>query len=457
MATKGKFDWGILTIHIFVGPTLPGQDILDILPGAVVHPPVAHGDLLRLDLVDGDVMVIVDGYYHQNASVRHKEILTLLADGVVVVGCASMGALRAAELAKYGMIGNGTVYRMFRDGVLDADEEVAVAHTPGPDYRSFTVPTVMIRHATGLAVRSGVLDRADAAAIVDIARDINYTERSWQAIERAANGNDSLTSALARLREFVDSRRDATDIKAADALDTLRKIADGQLRGDRHLVESWASGEWRNRFLNEWQAEFSISVTDEIEIGHGAILRYQQLYRDDFPDHWTRFALGRIVGAEIVGSDLVDRALAVAARSGLDPTTMTDDLLRHWLTEREIADLSADDRLVRVLVRSYRPLSPTRELLDDQADLIEDDTARRMVAEAMVVNAEVASWGDKRTIDHLKLATLHEHLARVWRIEDADAATMLGAARDRGFESIDAAADAARLFYLHKSFLTAAR
>jgi hypothetical protein len=446
-----------MATHVFVGPTLAGRDIVDILPGAVVHPPVAHGDLLRLDLLGGDVVVIIDGYYHQSASVRHKEILALLAEGVVVVGCASMGALRAAELGEYGMVGNGTVYRMYRDGVLDADEEVAVAHTPGPDYRSFTVPTVVIRHAVDLAVRSGVLDRVDAASIIGIARDIHYTERSWPAIERAVDGNDSLAVALARLREFVGSHKAATDIKAADALDTLRRIADGELRGDRNLVESWASGEWRNRYLNEWRSEFSNSAVDEIEVGHGAMIRYQQLYRDDFPDRWTRFALNRISGAEIVGPDMVGRALAVASGSGVDSTALTDGRARYWLTEREIANLSADDQLVRMLVRSYRTPSPTRDLLDDQPDLGEDDTARRMVAEATVVNAEVASWGDKRTVDHLKRATLHAHVAEVWRIEDPDAVTMLAAARDRGFESVDAALDAARMFYLHKSFLTAAR
>lgn len=440
-----------------MGPTLAGQDVLDILPGAVVHPPVAHGDLLRLDLARGDVVVIVDGYYHQSASVRHKEILALLADGVVVVGCASMGALRAAELAEYGMIGNGVIYQMYRDGVVDADEEVAVAHAPGPDYRSFTVPTVVIRHAVDRAVRSGVLDSAEATSIVGMARDINYTERSWQAIERAVEGNDSVAAAVVRLREFVDSNEDATDIKVADALDTLRKIAGGELRSGGDLVESWVWSEWRNRFLNEWRSEFSVSMVDEIEVSHGAILRYQQLYGDDFPDRWERFALSRIAGAEIVGPDLVGRALAKAARSGIDSSSMTDEHLRYWLTEREIGDLSADDMLVRVLVRSYRPLSPTRDLLADQPDLIEDDAVRRMVAEATVVNAEVASWGDKHTIDHLRLATLHQHVARVWRIEDADAATMLAAARDRGFESVDAALDAARMFYLHKSFLSAAR
>ena len=109
---------------------------------------VTHGDLLRLGPVRGDVVVIIDGYYHQRASVRHKEILALLADGVAVLGCSSMGALRAAELATYGMVGNGAVYRMYVDGVLDADDEVALAHTSAPDHRGLTCTLPLSKYRT---------------------------------------------------------------------------------------------------------------------------------------------------------------------------------------------------------------------------------------------------------------------------------------------------------------------
>ena len=443
-----------MAVHIFVGPTLVGQDVLNILPNAVLHPPVAHGDLLSLKLVPGDIVVIVDGFYHQQGSVRHKEILALLADGVLVIGCASIGALRAAELAEYGMVGNGAVFEMYRDGVIEADEEVAVAHTPGPEYRSLTVPSVVIRRTVAAAVRSGVVDEAQAAALVDVALSVHYTERSWQAVWRAVEATDSLAAAGVRLREFVESRHGTRDVKAEDALDTLRKIADGELPDIRQLVESWVSGDWRNRHLGEWRAEFAVSTVDEIEVGHGAIVRYQQLYLKDFPDRWQQFALTRIAGIEAHGADLTECALATARRCGISPGSLTEPQLAYWLTGRERAELTEDQALVRVLVRSYRPILGNYDLVEDQPALVEDVTARRHVAEAVAVNTEVASWGSKHTVDHLKIATLLAHLAQIWQVDQQERATLLAAARDRGFPTIDDAIHAARMFFLHKSFLT---
>lgn len=444
-----------MTVHIFVGPTLAGQDVLEILPGAALHPPIEHGDLLRLGAGPGDVVVIIDGYYHQRAPVRHKEILDLLAAGVMVLGCASMGALRAAELGECGMIGNGAVYRMYADGVLDADDEVAVAHTPAPEYRSLTVPSVVLRDLVGAAVRAGVLDGAEEKSIIDLARAIHYTERSWQAIWQAADSTDSLGAAPVRLRKFVDSNSDATDIKARDAVDTLRKIADGALTDNRRPVESWVSGPWGNRFLEEWRPEFTVSTVDGIDIGQSAIIGYQQLYLDDFPSRWQRFVLTRLAEEPAPGSAAGELALATAARHGIDVAAVTPAWREHWLTEREAAELSAEAALPLILVRSYRQWRPTPELIADQPELVEDAAARRAVAEALAVNAEVASWGGKQSIDYLKQSVLSAHLAQVWQVDERDQRTLLAAARDRGFESVGEAVGVARMFFLHKNFLAA--
>ena len=75
-------------------------------------------------------IAIIDGYFERMAAVWHKEILLALERGIAVWGAASMGALRAAELAPFGMIGVGAIYRAFARGALDADDEVAVAHLP---------------------------------------------------------------------------------------------------------------------------------------------------------------------------------------------------------------------------------------------------------------------------------------------------------------------------------------
>ncbi|MGW6513723.1 TfuA-like protein, partial [Streptomyces niveus] len=109
-----------MTVHVYSGPTVPAVRVREVVPGAVTHPPVRHGDLMRLGAGPGDTVLIIDGLWHQSAPVRHKEILALLADGVAVVGAASMGALRAAELTPYGMVGVGRIFEDFRSGALDA-------------------------------------------------------------------------------------------------------------------------------------------------------------------------------------------------------------------------------------------------------------------------------------------------------------------------------------------------
>ncbi|WP_198679171.1 hypothetical protein [Thermomonospora amylolytica] len=67
--------------YCFVGPSLPDAAEPAAGTGVRLMPPVAAGDLLRLDVRAGDVIAIVDGYFHQTRSVRHKEILDLLGRG----------------------------------------------------------------------------------------------------------------------------------------------------------------------------------------------------------------------------------------------------------------------------------------------------------------------------------------------------------------------------------------
>ena len=90
-------------VVVYTGPTISAAQVHAVLPAAQLRPPAARGDLLAERWSRGDVAVVIDGYFRERRSVGHKEILRLLADGVHVVGAASMGALRAAELAPCGM------------------------------------------------------------------------------------------------------------------------------------------------------------------------------------------------------------------------------------------------------------------------------------------------------------------------------------------------------------------
>jgi len=51
------------------------------------------------------IIGLIDGYFEVTPTVRYKEILWAMAQGIHVHGSASIGVLRAAELCSFGMIG----------------------------------------------------------------------------------------------------------------------------------------------------------------------------------------------------------------------------------------------------------------------------------------------------------------------------------------------------------------
>ena len=88
-----------MTMVVFVGPTLPPEDIA-VCGDIVCLPPVAQGDIYRAAQGRPRAIGIIDGYFSGAPSVWHKEILWAISRGIPVFGSASMGALRAAELAR---------------------------------------------------------------------------------------------------------------------------------------------------------------------------------------------------------------------------------------------------------------------------------------------------------------------------------------------------------------------
>ena len=91
-------------------------------------------------------------------TVRHKEILWAMSRGIHVFGSASIGALRAAELAAFGMEGVGTIFELYRDGVLEDDDEVAIAHGPAEvGFVAGSEAMVNIRQTLQRAERDGVI------------------------------------------------------------------------------------------------------------------------------------------------------------------------------------------------------------------------------------------------------------------------------------------------------------
>lgn len=115
-------------VSVFVGPSLRGGD----LPGSSFckMPPARRGDLLALRKSPSPVLILADGLWGTVPAVSHHEIQEIIRRGIAVLGCSSIGAIRAAELECVGMMGCGSVFERFRSGELVRDDEVALLHAP---------------------------------------------------------------------------------------------------------------------------------------------------------------------------------------------------------------------------------------------------------------------------------------------------------------------------------------
>ena len=146
-----------MTACIFAGPSLPPAARAR-LARVLWLPPAAQGDLYRAARTGPAAIGLIDGYFGNVASVWHKEILWALERGIHVYGAASIGALRAAELADFGMHGIGVISAAYRDGTLQDDDEVALLHGPAETgYLPLSEPMVNLRSSFAAAVHANVL------------------------------------------------------------------------------------------------------------------------------------------------------------------------------------------------------------------------------------------------------------------------------------------------------------
>lgn len=168
---------------VFLGPTLrlsEAQPILD----AVYLQPAAQGDiLLAAHAFRPRAMVLIDGQFEDRPAVRHKEILWAMAQGIIMIGAASMGALRAAELNDYGMIGVGLIYRWYRRWRLAPDDAVAV-HSGPPElgFVPLTDSLVDLQRGFSALMRGKLITPAERDELTAAARSLNFRDRTFAAV-----------------------------------------------------------------------------------------------------------------------------------------------------------------------------------------------------------------------------------------------------------------------------------
>ena len=202
---------------VFLGPSCDLAAARRVLPDAEFWPPAARGDIARAAADGASVIVLIDGVFLQDCAVGHREVLGVLKSGVTVIGASSMGALRAAELDGLGMIGVGEVYRRYRSGELESDDEVALVYDPESGY-ALSEPLVNIRATLEAAVANGVIAQIEADAVLAAAQSLYFPERTWATILRRAAVPEAVRESLAR--------HPPIDLKRADAVAALEYARD---------------------------------------------------------------------------------------------------------------------------------------------------------------------------------------------------------------------------------------
>lgn len=207
---------------VFAGPSIVG---VTMPQGIELRPPAKQGDVYLATLENPKAIGIIDGYFEGVPAVWHKEILWAIANGIPVLGASSMGALRAAELDHFGMIGVGSIYENYRDGVYEDDDEVALHHAP-PEvgYGPLSIAMVNIRATVAYAHKESVLTTEQAAQIITSAKTLYYGERAWPRILSTLDPalSDDVIKWLAN---------NEVDQKQIDAVLLLERMARGDVTG----------------------------------------------------------------------------------------------------------------------------------------------------------------------------------------------------------------------------------
>lgn len=333
-------------VVVYAGPTISAADVHAVLPEADVRPPAGRGDLLAEQWHPGDVVVVVDGSFRERRSVGHKEILQVLTEGAEVIGAASTGALRAAELAPCGMRGLGTVFTLYASGEIDGVDEVGVLHGPADmGYPAQTVALVNLRHGCQEGAEIDLIPPDAGRRIVAAAAALPFTHRGWKDIEQALDEEDH--DSLRTLEEMIASG--VWDLKRLDAMAALRAIASrGAVTPGPVAPEVPFTGISRTQSLvrrtrrehapGRWMSDLDV-------------LDAARLFDEGYPVLHEEVLTGLL--EELAGARGMTLDTYARAKLGLDGRSRLPDSLARWFTEQEREGLAPADRIRLLMVRVW--------------------------------------------------------------------------------------------------------
>jgi hypothetical protein len=155
-----------------------------------------------------------------------------------------MGALRAAELAPFGMLGVGLIYRWYRRWCLAPDDAVAVQSAPMElGFAPLTEALVDLQRTFSDLMRRAVITPAERKRLTAIARSLNFRDRSLATVLRTDGWPPERISAL---------RKQLIGQKRIDALAALRRAP--ALIGEARTADTDRSWIATNTFVRDLEA-----------------------------------------------------------------------------------------------------------------------------------------------------------------------------------------------------------
>ena len=213
----------MVKIIIYTGLSLSFDEAKEILDShddveVIYKRPIKRGDLGQDIKENPDIIGIIDGVFHQNSSVGHKEILNVINKGITVVGASSMGALRASELDTLGMTGIGYVYEQYATGKVASDDDVAVM-LDSETLEALSEPLINMEYVFENAVKENIITENQKDELTKIAKSTFYPKRNYSHTLSSSSLDDETKSKL------IDFIRTSVDIKKEDAKELITYIA----------------------------------------------------------------------------------------------------------------------------------------------------------------------------------------------------------------------------------------
>lgn len=385
---------------VFLGPSLRKDEARQILDSDY-YPPVKKGDIYRIIASGVKTIILIDGVLPGARPVWHREILEAIDRGIAVCGASGIGAVRAAELQAFGMMGLGTIFEWYRDEIIDGDDEVALQYDhESDDFSPLSEPLVNIRYALLDAVKDNCLSAERAEDAIAHIKQLYYADRSFKQL---------LDSPVVRGLSQFDRERLANYLLAKQV--NLKKI-------DAIKILTWQAS---NREILSPQFQYSfLPPTPEIQTKQLAM---------------TGFVAARniVTGSQLWQAAIEDADSIAPLRETLSqhcfirawaqqngvcvPEESLDELIKDWQTAYNIID-SEEWLLSNGLTRSsYRHLLRDRLLINwiakqTFADLIIDKswqiTSDRKLQLSDIIETELT--GDRASANSVESPDNRESL-----------------------------------------------